>query len=74
MARSAGPQGEAAVEHIVAGARQPFEHEDLPMLEAQQEAIGDSDFWSLRPVLLAGDAGAIRARRVLDRLIAEERT
>jgi vanillate O-demethylase monooxygenase subunit len=26
----------------------------------------------LKPVLLIGDAGAIRARRVLDRLIAAE--
>jgi vanillate O-demethylase monooxygenase subunit len=72
MARSAGPHGEAVVESIVAGALQPFGEEDLPMLEAQQQAIGDSDFWSLKPVLLAGDAGAVRARRVLDRLIAQE--
>ncbi|SFB38078.1 vanillate O-demethylase monooxygenase subunit [Pseudomonas sp. NFIX10] len=42
------------------------------MLEAQQMVIGDSDFWSLKPVLLPGDAGAIRARRVLDGLIAKE--
>lgn len=72
MARTAGPHAAAVVEAIVAGARQPFEEEDLPMLEAQQEAIGERDFWSLNPVLLAGDAGAIRARRVLDKLIAEE--
>lgn len=56
----------------VAGAKQPFEQEDLPMLEAQQLAIGDRDFWSMNPVLLATDAGAVRARRVLDKLIAEE--
>lgn len=42
------------------------------MLEAQQLAIGDRDFWSMNPVLLATDAGAVRARRVLDKLIAEE--
>lgn len=42
------------------------------MLEAQQLAMGDSDFWSLKPVLLPGDAGAVRARRVLDGLIAQE--
>jgi vanillate O-demethylase monooxygenase subunit len=34
--------------------------------------MGDADFWSLKPVLLAGDAGAIRARRVLDKRIAAE--
>jgi vanillate O-demethylase monooxygenase subunit len=72
MARSVGPHAEAIVEGIVAGAKQPFEQEDLPMLEAQQQAIGDRDFWSMNPVLLATDAGAIKARRVLDKLIAEE--
>jgi vanillate O-demethylase monooxygenase subunit len=34
--------------------------------------MGDADFWSLKPVLLAGDGGAIRARRVLDKLIEQE--
>jgi vanillate O-demethylase monooxygenase subunit len=43
------------------------------MLEAQQLAMGDDDFWSLKPVLLPGDAAAIRARRVLDGLIAQEK-
>jgi vanillate O-demethylase monooxygenase subunit len=37
-------------------------------------AIGDRDFWSMNPVLLATDAGAIRARRVLDKMIADERS
>lgn len=49
-----------------------FETEDLPALEAQQIAMGSRDFWDMKPVLLPSDAGAIRARRVLDRLIAEE--
>jgi vanillate O-demethylase monooxygenase subunit len=35
--------------------------------------MGDDDFWSLKPVLLPGDAAAIRARRVLDSLIAQEK-
>ncbi|MNF19189.1 hypothetical protein D3C80_2237760 [compost metagenome] len=42
------------------------------MLEAQQRMIGDADFWSLKPILLPGDAAAVRARRVLDKLIADE--
>ena len=49
----------------------PFEHEDLPMLEAQQKAMGDADFWSFKPVLLPGDACALAARCVLDKLIKE---
>ena len=44
------------------------------MLEAQQRAMGDAEFWSLKPVLLSGDAPAVRARRVLDKLIAAEQT
>jgi vanillate O-demethylase monooxygenase subunit len=46
--------------------------EDLPVVEGQQQMIGDVDFWSLKPVLLPGDAGAGRARRVLERRIAAE--
>ncbi|MCP3731372.1 aromatic ring-hydroxylating dioxygenase subunit alpha [Sphingomonas sp. MG17] len=52
--------------------REPFMTEDLPVVEGQQQMIGDVDFWSLKPVLLPGDAGAGRARRVLERRIAAE--
>jgi vanillate O-demethylase monooxygenase subunit len=67
-----GDEGRIRAEEFVSGLTQPFRNEDLPMLEAQQQMIGDADFWSLKPVLLAGDAGAVRARRVLDKLIADE--
>ena len=60
--------GEANVE----GVKQPFEFEDLPMLEAQQRAMNGKEFWSLKPVLLTGDAAAVRARRVMDKLISEQ--
>ncbi|MFV3075323.1 Rieske 2Fe-2S domain-containing protein [Niveispirillum fermenti] len=49
-----------------------FEHEDKPMLEDQQRRIGTADLSSLRPMLLPIDAGAVLARRKLDRLIAQE--
>jgi phenylpropionate dioxygenase-like ring-hydroxylating dioxygenase large terminal subunit len=49
-----------------------FRSEDKPMLEAQQSRIGEHDFWSLKPVLLAPDAGAVRARRKLAALIEAE--
>ncbi|NNL84851.1 MAG: aromatic ring-hydroxylating dioxygenase subunit alpha [Myxococcales bacterium] len=49
-----------------------FDREDAPMLEAVQRNM-DGDFWSLRPIMLATDAGAVRARRVLTKLIEEER-
>lgn len=70
--KAMGPFAEQLAEEQASAINVPFTEEDLPMLEAQQQMMGDADFWSLKPVLLVGDAGAIRARRVLDRLIAAE--
>ena len=66
---------EAAVQHAVAAGADPngpFHAEDKPMIEAQARAMGDAEFWSLKPVLLAGDAAAVRARRLLARMIEAE--
>ena len=49
-----------------------FVQQDKPMLEAQQRAMQGREFWSLRPILLASDAGAVRARRKLDQLVQAE--
>ena len=49
-----------------------FGDEDRPMLEAQQQAMAGNDFWAEQPMILAEDGGAIRARRVLDKLIRDE--
>lgn len=49
-----------------------FSTEDEPMIAAQQERIGDADFWSLKPALLRIDEGAVAVRRRLDALIAAE--
>ena len=51
---------------------QAFYNEDKPMIEAQQERMGNAEFWSLRPALLAIDNGAVRARRKLDKIIEAE--
>lgn len=67
-----GEMGAQIAEQQVSAINVPFTDEDLPMLEAQQQIIGAVDFWDLKPVLLPGDAAAVRARRVLDKLIAEE--
>jgi vanillate O-demethylase monooxygenase subunit len=61
-----------ANEHIRPLIEHAFMGQDKPMLEAQQRRIGDAEFWSLKPVLLPGDAGAVRARRKLQQLLAEE--
>ena len=51
---------------------QAFENEDKPMLEKQQQRMGTDDLWALKPVLLGIDSAAVQARRLLDRLIANE--
>jgi phenylpropionate dioxygenase-like ring-hydroxylating dioxygenase large terminal subunit len=73
VSRALGPAGEAMMAEMIPFLRKPFEAEDLPMLEAQQATMGDAEFWSLKPILLAGDAAAVRARRVQDALIDGER-
>ena len=49
-----------------------FACEDKPMIEAQQESMGTTDFWSLGPVLFAIDNGPVRVRRVLEKRIRDE--
>ena len=52
--------------------QQIFTTEDEPIVRAQQARIGDADFWSLKPVLLRTDEGAVRVRRRMEALIAAE--
>jgi len=46
-----------------------FVTEDKWILEAQQESLGDSDLLAMKPALLGIDAGAMRARRLLQQKI-----
>lgn len=61
-----------ANEHVRGLIEHAFSQQDKPMLEAQQRRIGAAEFWSLKPVLLPGDAGAVRVRRKLQDLVAKE--
>lgn len=49
-----------------------FASEDQPMIEAQQERMEGEEFWSLNPVLLPSDEGAVRVRRKLKAMIDAE--
>ncbi|MDE2301242.1 MAG: aromatic ring-hydroxylating dioxygenase subunit alpha [Sphingomonadales bacterium] len=60
-----GPEAEAM-------ARRVFLEEDEPMLAAQAEAMGEADFWDMRPLILASDKAAVLARRRLRQLIRRE--
>ena len=62
------------VEFELNALRGPFADEDAPMLAAQQQAFGSRDFWEARPIILQEDAAAIRARRILDRMIRAEQS
>jgi phenylpropionate dioxygenase-like ring-hydroxylating dioxygenase large terminal subunit len=54
------------------GLRWAFEHQDRPMIEAQQKRIGSADLMDLGPALMEIDAAPVKARRMLNRLIAAE--
>lgn len=49
-----------------------FHEQDKPMIEGVQERMGDADLQSLNPILLQTDAAAMRARKVLAKLIEKE--
>lgn len=56
-----------------AGVLAIFEQEDIPIVESQQRYLGDRDLMDATPAILQTDAGAVRARRLLVKLIREER-
>ena len=54
------------------GLRAAFEHEDKPMIEAQQRRVGAVDLLEQHPVLLGIDAASVRVRRILSQMIKAE--
>jgi len=65
-------QNQQLTEMFREGAKNAFENEDRPMLEPQQELVGSGDLMALKPVLLVNDAGSVRVRRLLARMMGEE--
>lgn len=57
---------------IAASRLKAFAEQDKPMVEAQQQIIGERDVWAMKPVLLPTDAGAVRMRRLLEKSISAE--
>lgn len=74
MPKALGEWAEEVAQRNVLGLREPFVREDKPMVEAQQRAMAGRSFWDMKPVLLDVDAPAVRARRVLDQMLAAEQT
>lgn len=54
------------------GTQNAFENEDEPMIRAVRSRMGSNDLFAHRPALLSIDEAAVRARRVLKRLIDAE--
>jgi len=68
-ARPPGPELDPETNARLAEMRRiAFEDQDKPIIDAQQEALGDNDFWDMKPVLLNVDLGPVRMRHTLDRL------
>ncbi|PZU76358.1 MAG: vanillate monooxygenase [Rhizobium sp.] len=55
------------------GIQSAFENEDEPMVRAFQERMAGLNLFDLSPALLPMDEASVRARRVLQRLIDQER-
>lgn len=56
------------------GVKHAFGNEDKPMIEAIQANIGmETDIFALRPLGLVGDAGGVRIREALKKLIVAEK-
>ena len=49
-----------------------FEHEDLPVIRDAHRLMAGKDFWEMEPLVLSGDGGGIRARRLLQKMIKAE--
>lgn len=65
--------GDADFSAAMHGALQhAFEHEDMPIIRDSHRLMAGQDFWTLRPLVLPGDGGGVRARRQLRRMIAAE--
>lgn len=70
--RAMGAMAQALADESVQALRAPFEHEDKPIVEAVGRRMAGASLFDLKPVLLAGDAAAVRARRLLQAAIEKE--
>ncbi len=72
VSRDYGLNDAALTRIIETSVAKAFTEQDEPMVAACQRRMNGRGFWDMKPVLLPNDAGAIRARRLLDRLAAAE--
>jgi len=73
VGRNRQPDNAGLGQIIHDGIKQAFETEDEPMIAQVASNMAGRDFWSMHPAILVGDSAAVRARRMLARMIREER-
>jgi vanillate O-demethylase monooxygenase subunit len=62
---------DAALDALISsGQREVIEKEDSPMLQLINDHMDGRDLLDMRPLVLPDDAGALRARRIMKRLLA----
>ncbi len=61
-----------AAEQVRAGIDGAFRLEDGPMIEAVQQNMGTANLWDAQPVLLSMDGAPVKARRIIEKMIAAE--
>jgi vanillate O-demethylase monooxygenase subunit len=65
--------GDAAMsEQVRLGIDGAFRTEDEPMIEAVQSRMAGTDLWAEKPLLFGTDNAAVRARRIVEKMIASE--
>jgi vanillate O-demethylase monooxygenase subunit len=72
LARDRYVHDAAVGEQVRAGIDSAFRNEDEPMIEAVQHNMHGADLWAEKPVMLSTDNAAVRARRIVDKMIAAE--
>jgi phenylpropionate dioxygenase-like ring-hydroxylating dioxygenase large terminal subunit len=65
-------EDKATDDRVMAALQQAFGKEDIPMIEAQQQLLGDTDLLELKPVVLANDRASMLMRRRLAKMIREQ--
>jgi nitrite reductase/ring-hydroxylating ferredoxin subunit len=68
-AQMATTEGEAMLRALFS---QAFDGEDKPIIEAAFQNLDGADFWDRKPVFLGIDAGGTRARRLVQKMLAQE--
>ncbi len=70
--RNYNREDSALTDGILAAVLAAFLKEDGWMLKHVEERMAGHEFWSLKPILLQSDAGAVVTRRALERMVREQ--